>query len=110
MGSRRRNPRIARVTSRLKPDDFQYLGLLPFLSRSQRNFISFESAAIPAMGDCCRRKRLFSLFFLHRVGWNYSRGLSGNFSVGIDHQPVLPAEIVVLLGGRSAGDRLTVHF
>jgi hypothetical protein len=36
------NEEIARVNSRLKPDDFQYLGLLPFLSRSQRNFISFE--------------------------------------------------------------------
>jgi hypothetical protein len=42
------NEEIARVKSRLKPDDFRYLGLLPFLSRSQRNFIWFERAAIPA--------------------------------------------------------------
>ena len=42
------NEEIARVKSRLKPDDFRNLGLLPFLSRSQRNFISFKPAAIPA--------------------------------------------------------------
>ena len=32
---------------------------------------------------------------------NYSCGMSWNFSMGIHHQPVLAAKIVVLLGGSS---------
>jgi hypothetical protein len=73
-------------------------------------FISFEPAAIPAMGDYCRWQQLLPLFFLHRVRPNYSSGVSWNFSMGIHPRPVLPAEIVVLLGGSSAGGRPAFHF
>jgi len=44
------------------------LGLLPFLSRSQRNFISFESAATPAVGDCCGWQRFFLYFSYTELG------------------------------------------
>jgi hypothetical protein len=50
-----------------------------------------------------------SSFFLY-FSYTELGGIIPAACLGIHHQPVLPAKIVVLLGGSSAGDRPAVHF